>query len=199
VWNGKKIIQYMKNVYIQKFFNWQSVIYNYTRQFFLHDLVKLFKTIDCEALDSLYDWGCGTALNADYIPNNTVNYLGIDINNAILHQAKKKYPHFNFIQGDISQISIQKSTTLSVSAYTLCMLEPKLFQQALLNIKKHTKKGGRFMILDFYNPKGLMRFFFQMIEVYPLKSRMKTISQIFPSNEVLVLRGGYNCLITCTL
>ena len=59
---------------------------------------------------NLLDLGCGTGDAVKYLENYINLYLGIDHSNEMLEIAKKKYPNFEFIKGDI----VEYNNTLNI-------------------------------------------------------------------------------------
>lgn len=49
------------------------------------------------------DQGCGTGLLLELCPVAAADYVGLDISNGMLEQARRKYPDHRFLKGDMQQ------------------------------------------------------------------------------------------------
>jgi trans-aconitate methyltransferase len=100
---------------------------------------------------NLLDLGCGTGDAVKYLENYINLYLGIDHSNEMLEIAKKKYPNFEFIKGDI----VEYNNTLNIkydivlAAFdTMNHLLDKLYWEKLFSNAYSFLETNGFFIFD---------------------------------------------------
>jgi ubiquinone/menaquinone biosynthesis C-methylase UbiE len=93
------------------------------------------------------DMCCGTAPHACWFKNLGVDYVGVDISEAMLQKARKECPQAKFKKGDISQVQLfpQKSAShcilMNFSAYQFD--NPKIVSD---NAYQWLEPGGYFIV-----------------------------------------------------
>lgn len=95
--------------------------------------------------------GFGTGINLKFYPQNVKKIIGIDANNGMLQQAKKKIDHGRIVIELINQSSEslpfpENSINAIVSTYTLCSI--KEINTALKEIYRVLKPGGKYYFLE---------------------------------------------------
>lgn len=108
-------------------------------------LQKLLKTKKQER--ALLDMGCGQGVFSHILSSN-YRYVGVDISDSLIKSARKSSKNKNatFIKGDICEnLGLNDLFTDATMILSFQNLEnPK---NALINIKKHLKQGGRLIIV----------------------------------------------------
>ena len=75
---------------------------------------QLSKTIKKEfAFYTIYDLGCGDAPLADYLDKQT-DYIGIDMNENHINNAREKYPQFKFHCMSFDDLTFENKKTLII-------------------------------------------------------------------------------------
>lgn len=89
--------------------DWQNVDDANKRYQVMLNITKNEKQTQSDYLDTLLDFGCGTAGLLDYINSHNIQkiiYAGLDISSAFIQVCKTKYPHIPFYNIDILEPSI---------------------------------------------------------------------------------------------
>ena len=101
----------------------------------------------------ILDAGVGTGRNIPFYPK-TAAVDSIDLSKRMLEQAKaravhlKVYPHFSRM--DISKLRYPSRTfDTVVSTFVLCVLTPDKEEEAVKELHRVLKKGGRLILLDY--------------------------------------------------
>jgi len=126
--------------------------YNETRKKHLqplwNGLIKIAKEV--KEGDSVMDIGCGNGRLLEAFLGRKINYLGIDKNEKLLSLAKKNYPNYEFIIGDILELG--KIPVLDFDyVFLVAMFHnlpgKNLRLQALKQIRNKIKNDGQAVII----------------------------------------------------
>lgn len=93
------------------------------------------------------DMCCGTAPHACWFKNLGVDYVGVDISDAMLQQARKNCPGAKFQKGDVKQIQLFPQKSLShciLMNFSIYQFEnPKVISD---NVYQWLQPGGYFVV-----------------------------------------------------
>jgi len=95
----------------------------------------------------ILDVGCGTGHHVSKLADNDLDVLGMDISPSMIDQAKKNYPNYQFVVGDVLDNSkfIQESFTHILCLYfTVYYLNDK--QTFFNNCMEWLKPGGHLFV-----------------------------------------------------
>lgn len=116
----------------------------------------------------------------------------------MLKQAKKY--NVTLIKGDTSKYKFSKEVDKVISTYSISMIDN--WKESITNVKKVLKKDGRFVILDFYQWKGMLKPFYPSFRLWLNKHEVDTEKEIikfmkenFKEVKVIVLNSGYNFIM----
>ena len=104
---------------------------------------------------NIIEIGIGVGYWTDYFnEHGSANYTGNDIAEISVDNLKKKYPQYNFIQGDISEVKLpENSFDLGVMIdVTQHITDDKRFNNAMDNLWKSLKSGAK-LIITMWDPK----------------------------------------------
>ncbi|MDH5716289.1 MAG: class I SAM-dependent methyltransferase [Spirochaetia bacterium] len=168
----------MKPENLDRFYRFHSLIYDFTRPLFLPNRLKAVKALNIQPKDSIIDFGCGTGYNLQKIIkiNSNVNIKGIDFSKYMLKKAEKKVPLGQFFTGDIKNIKLEMKADKIISSYVLSMIDD--WQKAILNMKKHLKKNGVLVIIDFHPFQGKLK------PLYPLFNFWLKAHGVYARDEI---------------
>jgi len=192
----------MKLQNLEKFYGIQSKFYDATRWMFLLNRKKALSLLTFNKKDKILDLACGTGLNIKYLLKkvNPFNILGIDYSNSMLEKARKNYPNVKFIQGDVSKYKFKNKFDKIVCTYSLSMIEN--WEVTIRNARKHLKKDGIFLILDFHRWHGiikpaypLFRWWLSLHGVDSDRDHIPEIKRNFGRVDERVINSGYNSII----
>lgn len=113
------------------------------RRYFVADFVRPF--VRCRILDI----GCGPADILSYLPD--VDYLGIDMSEAYIEQARKKYRQRGYFScvslGDVRTIGKEKFDII-MALGVLHHLDDEYAVKMLTEVTKNLRTGARFVSFD---------------------------------------------------
>jgi len=125
--------------------------YNETRKKHFSSLWDELKKI-CDSVEdwqSVLDVGCGNGRLLELFKDRKVNYLGIDSSKELIGFAKKRFPGYKFIEGNILDLGEAKEINFDY-AFSIAVLHhlpgEELRVQALRQLKNKVKKDGRIVI-----------------------------------------------------
>ena len=92
--------------------------------------------------------GFGTGdLESKFLKNNTIEWIGVDISNWSVENAKKKYPKAKFIKGDIRSIALKsKYFDYVVLMEVLEHIRPSQLFDVLGKIRRLLKPKGKLIV-----------------------------------------------------
>jgi SAM-dependent methyltransferase len=110
----------MKDKYLMALKNIVAVSYELTAEHFdatrskvaAHDFLWAANQIGSD--DKVFDAGCGNGRLLNYINIDPDNYLGFDQSSALIALAKKHHPLFNFLSGDLADLSTCPHDSFSI-------------------------------------------------------------------------------------
>jgi SAM-dependent methyltransferase len=113
---------------------------------------KMFENnIDKSKKYNLIDLGCGTGDAIKYLGEYVERYRGVDHSTDMLEISKRKYPEFDFIQGDITDYRNKDGLTydIAISAFdTINHLLSKSSWQNFFNSAHNLLNDEGFLIFD---------------------------------------------------
>jgi ubiquinone/menaquinone biosynthesis C-methylase UbiE len=108
---------------------------------------RVVKLLNLEPNDSLVDFGCGDGIMERSIPE-TQKYLGVDIAESLLKQARKKAKssQHRFMHANLSRpITLPEQYTKAICILALQNMQDG--EQCIKNASKALKKSARFVIV----------------------------------------------------
>lgn len=145
---------------IQKYYQFQSSIYDLTRWSFLFGRKKVFTLLPQNfSPKEIIEIGCGTGKNlitlAEKFPH--AHIIGVDISQDMLEIAKKKTAHLPNISLSkkpyCSGIPTPNAPDLILFSYMLTMVNSQ-YAQFILQAFKDLRKGGKIAIIDFHSSRN---------------------------------------------
>ena len=192
----------MKLQNLEKFYSIHSKFYDATRWMFLLNRKKALSLLKFNKKDKILDLACGTGLNIPYLIKkiSPKNILGIDYSKSMLEKARRKYPKVKFIQGNVSTFRFNQKFDKIVCTYSLSMIES--WKETIRNVRKHLKKDGVFLVLDFHRWQGIIkpaypifRWWLSLHGVDSDRNYLPEIKKNFRRVEEKVINSGYNSVI----
>ncbi|MCW1970006.1 MAG: class I SAM-dependent methyltransferase [Anaerolineae bacterium] len=91
----------------------------------------------------ILDAGCGTGRMSIELARRGVEIVGVDLDEVMLSQARKKAPHLDWRLGDLSRIDLGKMFDMVVMAgNVMIFLTPGSEAATLANMARHLRPGG---------------------------------------------------------
>jgi SAM-dependent methyltransferase len=102
---------------------------------------------------SLLDVACGTGNHIAYLKRN-YSVEGLDINQAMLSQAKKKHPDVRFYLGDMCTFRLGKKYDVVTCLFSAIghVRSPARLRKAVRNMATHLKPGGLMVLEPWITP-----------------------------------------------
>lgn len=96
-----------------------------------------------EAGPRVLDAGCGTGRIAIELARRGCQIVGVDLDEEMLKQARKKAPELVWQQGDLSTITLDQAfASIVLAGNVMIYLTPGTEAAVLLNMAKHLAPGG---------------------------------------------------------
>lgn len=98
---------------------------------------------------SVIEIGCGTGYWTEFLKSFGVkNYTGNDIAEVSINTLKQKYPEYNFLLGDISEMPLSEKTfdLAMMIDVTQHITDDRKFNKALNNVWQSLKPGSYFLV-----------------------------------------------------
>lgn len=120
--------------------------FSLTRQGFWQDLNFLKEFV--QPGDRVLDVGCGNGRLLNLIQDKKVSYVGLDVSPRLIKIAEQAFPGYQFIVGDVLNLSFTDNSFDKVFAMALLHQVPskKLRLKALSEIQRVLKKDGLFFL-----------------------------------------------------
>lgn len=101
----------------------------------------------------ILDLGCGRGGATAYVANAGFEVVGVDQSAALLKEARERYPHLTFIEGDATAIPFASKTFDAVLLE--CVLSVASTGEILAECARVTGPKGLLMISDVYDRDGV--------------------------------------------
>lgn len=149
--------------------------------------------------DAVLDVGCGFGDLVDFLSENAipVNYLGIDLSPAMIAQAKKNHPGFQFEVGDLfGNIPYSADYVVASGAFSLHTRDPYFYLESAVNkMVAMAQKGVALNMLSSQTPtqdRGDEYFFYfepsKVVEIATRYSaRWTLLHHYLPNDFTLIL------------
>jgi ubiquinone/menaquinone biosynthesis C-methylase UbiE len=95
---------------------------------------------------SLLDVGCGQGVLARQLSPKT-QYVGVDITEALIREAKKLTPHGTFLVANAEEALPIEKKDFDAVTFVLCLQNMEHPDQALFQAASHLKKGGKLILI----------------------------------------------------
>jgi demethylmenaquinone methyltransferase / 2-methoxy-6-polyprenyl-1,4-benzoquinol methylase len=142
----------------------------------------MIKALSPKAGDVIMDLATGTGDSARPVVRKGILVIGIDISNEMLLGAKRKIPDstYNVILGSAYDIPV-KSGTFSGATCAFGIRNMHQTLNALKEIFRVMKKGGRVVFLEFSLPAGLIRrpYIFYLRKILPALAGLFSIREAY--------------------
>ena len=103
--------------------------------------------------------GCGTGFYTEYCAHQGVrDYVGLDIASVSIHTLQRRFPHFKFIQADVSNDTfpdIESFDIILAADVLFHIVSNEAFKQALQNLFLHLNLGGLLIVSDLFPPNTI--------------------------------------------
>ena len=164
----KKIIKHYENCFDEHGdcpagVDWTQAQQVDTRYNTMLDLIRYKeKSFDINILDTvtLLDYGCGLSHLYEYIINNRINkinYTGLEISEKFFNESKKKFPHNNYILGDLLDTNFNLKSNFDYIVMNGVFTEKRdlnyqdmfnYFSKMILELYKSCNKGIAFNVMS---------------------------------------------------
>ncbi|MDD5043260.1 MAG: class I SAM-dependent methyltransferase [Patescibacteria group bacterium] len=135
---------------VKESYNIISGDFSATRGYIWPDLEIFGKYI--KAGDKVLDLGCGNGRLYDFLKNKSINYFGVDNSEALINEAKKKYPEIadKFQVGDALDLNFPDNHFDAVMMVAVLNHLPskELRLQVLNNVKRVLKPDGYLLMTN---------------------------------------------------
>lgn len=122
-------------------YNTIARLFSQTRQYSWPDF-EFFKPYLHKQNDIL-DIGCGNGRLIEFLKPYIFAYMGVDLSDGLLQEARNKYAEYSFQQGDILTMDIDQKFDVIFSIAVLNHIPTQQLQlQALKSLYNHLKPGG---------------------------------------------------------
>jgi S-adenosylmethionine-diacylgycerolhomoserine-N-methlytransferase len=145
---------------MQRYYAWQSKIYDATRWTFLFGRNQIIKLIpvDTEADITILEIGCGTGYNlarlAKRFPN--ARLIGLDASSHMIDKSRENTSAYkdrielHNRPYTFGEQEYNKQIDVVLFSYSLTMINPQ-WKELILQAKEDLKAGGVIAVADFYN------------------------------------------------
>lgn len=109
--------------------------------------------------DEIFDAGCGNGRLLDYLSNDFGQYLGFDQSEHLISLAQQRHPNYQFLVGDLSDLSILPSDRFSIifcSAVISHLPGRRERRQLLKSFLRLSRSHGR-LIINVWKLEGRYR------------------------------------------
>lgn len=122
-------------------------LFSQTRSFIWEDLKALNQYVQIG--DTVLDLGCGNGRLLEILRNKNIIYLGVDNSEGLLHEAKTKYPDYEFRLLDLMNLdNLEKKFDIVFCISVLNHFPKKFHVQAIEKIKKVMNPGGELLMVN---------------------------------------------------
>lgn len=143
---------------MQRYYQFQSRIYDLTRWAFLFGRSTLLQALPYEEEEDLVimEVGCGTGRNllrlANMYPNASL--IGIDVSKDMLKRCEKKLAgeeeRLTLLEGYYGKIPVVQRPDVILFSYCLTMVNPA-WDMLIREAANDLKPGGHILVVDFHN------------------------------------------------
>lgn len=144
---------------MQRYYQFQSRIYDLTRWAFLFGRSTILKALPYEQEEEdlvIMEVGCGTGKNllrlANLYPNASL--IGIDVSRDMLKRCEKKLAaeeeRLTLLEGYYGKIPIVQRPDVILFSYCLTMVNPA-WDMLIREAANDLKPGGHILVVDFHN------------------------------------------------
>lgn len=93
---------------------------------------------------SVLDAGCGTGRVAIELAGRGIDVVGVDLDPAMLDQARAKAPQLTWIEGSVDQVALDRRFDVIVTAgNVMIFVQPGSEAAVVANLAGHLAPGGR--------------------------------------------------------
>ena len=123
-----------------------SAVNDYGQEVGFYD--KILRKNKCK---SILEVGCGTGHRGQFFKSKGYDYVGLDISEAMLKIARRKYPGIEFIQGDVRKLQLKEKfdAVIFLGKGSVYLTTDDDVMAALKSMKKLIRKGV--IIIDGFN------------------------------------------------
>lgn len=123
--------------------SWNATLYDDHHQFVSYYGKGMVELLALQQGERILDVGCGTGDLAASLTEQGAHVVGIDLSQNMVDAAAHKYPHIDFAQRDVTNLSFSNEFDAVFSNATLHWV--KTPEAAIHSIYTALKKGGRFV------------------------------------------------------
>ena len=122
----------------------------------LERLQKALSVTDCQVEShTVLEIGCGTGIYTSFFHDHKVkNYTGVDITEISVKRLAPQYPHFRFVQADISDEGFhinEKFDVAFIADVLFHITDDNRFRKALTNLSHSLKPNGHLILSDLFS------------------------------------------------
>jgi S-adenosylmethionine-diacylgycerolhomoserine-N-methlytransferase len=177
------------------FYRWHARIYDWTRPFLLFGRRAAADAVEAQAGQLVLDVGCGTGVSLPRLGRSGASVVGIECTQAmscraqarlgrhglggrVLLDARPYGPHGDY-EGTADRM---------LFSYSLSMIPP--FSAVLERARRDLRTGGRIVVVDFLDAKGLVAHGLERSHVQLGPARLLFLQRLFPDHRLKVVSLG---------
>jgi SAM-dependent methyltransferase len=121
--------------------------------------------------DRIVDFSCGTGTLLNCLSKSAEKVRGVDLSEAMIRQAKQKYPQHEWLVGDMMSTHFPPGFSLGINVHDSLNYIPDTYQLThYLNRMQKECRPGQNLMFDFALPALLHRYFVDQDESKKLKN-----------------------------
>jgi S-adenosylmethionine-diacylgycerolhomoserine-N-methlytransferase len=185
---------------MDRMYRHQRYFYDATRKFYLFGRDKLIAQMDMQPGENVLEVGCGTARNLVLLAKKypRTRFFGLDASSEMLKTAQAKVDA-NRVSNVNLKVALADDFTAAGTfglnepfdaiyfSYSITMIPT--WRESIANALENLKPGHTIYIVDFYDQKGLPRWFQKVLKVWLKRFHVQFWNDLMPHLESLEKQG----------
>jgi len=181
---------------LQRFYAWQSLIYDWTRPLILFGRPALLAGLPLNVGDRVLDVGCGTGWALPRLVRRGARITAIECTQAMLARARRRATRLRCGAQQItfderpygSHDRYRGTADAAIFSYSLSMMPP--FETILASARGDLRPGGSIAVVDFLDATNAsFGTWLAACHVALGDSRLRRLADLFPQHRVSVRRA----------
>ncbi|HEV7643030.1 MAG TPA: class I SAM-dependent methyltransferase [Pyrinomonadaceae bacterium] len=186
---------------MDRMYRHQRYFYDATRKFYLFGRDKMIARMDVQPGENVLEVGCGTARNLVLLAKKypRTNFFGLDASSEMLKTAQAKVDankvaknvHLEVALADdftsAGTFSLAEAFDSIYFSYSITMIPT--WRESIANALENLKSGHKIYIVDFYDQKGLPKWFQKALQVWLKRFHVQFWNELMPHLELLEKQG----------